>query len=63
MKIGLLSNSFQEVYNLNKMQKSIIERYDCIKDQQEKELNEIDTSQSKIDQTSITNSQAKKRLI
>lgn len=60
MKIGLLSNSFQEVYNLNKMQKSIIERYDCIKDQQEKELNEIDTSQSKIDQTSMTNSQAKK---
>jgi hypothetical protein len=55
MKIGLLSNSFQEVYNLHKMQKSIIERYTCIKDQQEKGFNEIDTSQSKIDQTSQPN--------
>jgi hypothetical protein len=37
MKIGLLSNSFKDVYDLNKFEKSLIKRYKLKKSQEEEE--------------------------
>ena len=39
MKVGLLSNSFREVYMLNKFEKDIIERYNEAKNSNETETN------------------------
>jgi hypothetical protein len=43
MKVGLLSNSFKEEYDLRKFEKSIIHRYK-LKKSQEEELKRLESS-------------------